>query len=213
MARREAARRDFLLAGGLFFLSACRMMAEVRSTDRLIETPHPDAWHPILRGIIITVLPFEHPDFPSISVDEVFAELFRLFRIEDDEDFAALPKGLTLFNDCSLFERPPAPFLDDERRDLALGRMRDADVGAAIACSVRGDQAAWSTFRERYGSLSFLEQALAGRRAYVSLWGASQLITRRRFYRGMKALVNITAYSMPPFWHTVGYEGPLIERG
>jgi hypothetical protein len=213
MGRREAARRDFLLAGGLFFLSACRMMAEVRSTDRLLETPHPDAWHPILRGVITTVLPFEHPGFPSVSADDIFAEMFRLFRIEEDEDFAALPKGLRLFNDCSLFERPPAPFVDDERRDLALGRMRQADIGVAVACSIGADRAAWSAFRERYGPLVFLEQSLDGRRAYVSLWGASQLIARRRFYRGMKALVNITAYSMPPFWQTVGYEGPVLERG
>jgi hypothetical protein len=207
------ARREFVLAGGGLFLEACHTLAGARATHALIQTPHPDAWQPVLRSLITTVLPFEDPAFPRVSEDAIFDELERLFPIATAPAFQALPKALMLFDDCALFETPPPPFLDDERGDLAQSRVPAAEIDAAVERAERHDGDAWRAHAGRFGGARFTAQPLAARRAYLTLWSQSELVTRRRFYRGVKSLVAITAYSTRPFWDAVGYEGPLLKRG
>jgi hypothetical protein len=207
------ARREFVLAGGALFLEACDTLAGARATHELIQRPHPDVWQPVLRSLITTVLPFEHPAFPRVSEEALFDELNRLFPIASDPGFEALPKALMLFDDCPLFETPPAPFVDDERRDLAQSRVPEAEIDAALEHAERHDREAWRAHSQRFGGARFTTQSLEARRAYFSLWSQSELVTRRRFYRGAKSLVAITAYSTRPFWDAVGYEGPILKRG
>ena len=202
-----------MLQGGALFLSACHGLSEVRASRTLIETPHPDAWHPVLRALIPTVLPFEHPAFPPVTVDALFDELEQLFPIESDPAFAALPKALMLFDDCPLFETAPPPFVDDQRVDLAESRVPAAAIDVAVEQAQAYERALWQAYTARFGSARFTAQPLPAQRAYLALYSHSELVARRRFYRGMKALVTITAYSTTPFWKAVGYEGPLLRRG
>ena len=202
-----------MLAGGAVFLSACGIMSQVQTTRHFIDRPLPDAWHAVLRGLIGTVLPFEHPLFPSVTVDDLLGDLQRLFRVDDDEDFAMLPRAVMLFDDSPLFEAPPALFVDDERRDLVQSRVPMVEIDGAIERRRQRDRASWVDYSGRHGPARFVDQSPPARRAYLSLWAGSEFITRRRFYRGVKALVTITAYSTDPFWKAVGYEGPLLGRG
>jgi hypothetical protein len=207
------ARRDFILGSGAAFLAACQVMSQVRATDGLIGAPHPDEWHPVLRSLIVTVLPFEHPSFPRVSADDLSDRLRELFGIEEDEDFASFPKALMLFEDCPLFETPAAPFVEDERRDLSMSRVAEGDIDRAVVRAKSRERAAWAAHSARFGQPRFLVQSLDARRAYLALWAESEFITCRRFYRGVKALVMITAYSTQPFWDAVGYDGPLHRHG
>jgi hypothetical protein len=207
------ARRAFLLAGGALMLEACHTLAGARGTHALIQRPHPDAWQPVLRSLITTVLPFEHPAFPRVSEDALFDELNRLFPIERDPSFKTLPTALMLFDDCALFETPLPPFIDDERLDLARSRVPETERDAAIERAERHEREAWRAYAARFGARRFATQSLEAKRAYLTLWSQSELVMRRRFYRGAKALVTITAYSTRPFWDAVGYEGPLLKPG
>src|SRR5690349_2839852 len=145
------ARREFVLAGGALFLEACHTLAGARGTHELIQTPHPDAWEPVLRSLITTVLPFEDPAFPRVSEDAIFDELERLFPIATDPAWKALPKALMLFDDCALYETAPPPFLDDERADLAQSRVPAAEVDAAVERAELHDRLVWRAHAERFG--------------------------------------------------------------
>jgi hypothetical protein len=201
------------VGAGALLLDSCRTLAQIDSTHHLIRSPLPEVWHPVLRELVVTVLPFEHPHFPSVSPDRVFEELRHLFPIDDVEEYATLPRALTLFADCSLFPTLPAPFVDDELRDMAASRVALAETNALLEQKRLRERASYASYLAQFEALSFTDMPLDARRAYLSLWGASEFITRRRFYRGVKSLVTISAYSMAPFWRAVGYEGPLLERG
>jgi hypothetical protein len=188
-------------------------MAEVRGTETLIGKPHPEKWHAVLGSLITTVLPFEHPAFPNVSPAALLAETRRVFRLDEDESFAFLPQALMLFDDASLFDSPLAPIIDDERRSIIMSRVSESNISGAIEQAITHDQDAWKRFANEHGEARFLEQSLEARKAYLALWANSSFITRRRFYRGVKALVTITAYSEKSFWKVVGFEGPLLQRG
>jgi hypothetical protein len=209
----ELLRRQFLAGSGALFLLSCRVMSQVRASDHLIERPEPTDWHRVMRALAVSVLPFEHPAFPRVTPDEVLAQMGHLFQVDDDPGLETLPRALMLFDDTSLLGTPPAPIVDDERRDLAMSRVLDIEGALRLAFAHDGSQAA--SYAQRFGGAgaSFSDQSLEARRAYLAMWGASAFVTRRRFYRGVKALVGISAYSMKPFWDAVGYEGPLLRQG
>ena len=206
-------RREFLLGVAGSLLSACRVMAQIEGTRSLLTVPVASEWLGVLGALVPTILPFEHPRFPAVGREDVEAELRRLFAIDDDPDFATLPRALLLFDDVPAFESPPAPIVDDQVRDLAERGRRGESTGIGIDEALARDRAEWASYESRYGRARFVDQSIEARRAYLSLWSASELLTRRRFYRGAKSLVCITAYSLRPFWEAVGYEGPLLGRG
>jgi hypothetical protein len=117
-----------------------------------------------------------------------------------------------LFDDVAAFEAPPAPFVADQRMDLRRSRVPNDAIGNAMAQALLRDYEAWKAYTHEYGTARFIAQSMDGARDYLELWAASEMITRRRFYRGVKALTCVTAYSMRLFWDTVGYEGPLLGR-
>jgi hypothetical protein len=53
----------------------------------------------ILRALIETILAFDHPAFPAVTVDEVERRLLGYFPIAGESD-AALREGLAAFNDA-----------------------------------------------------------------------------------------------------------------
>jgi hypothetical protein len=201
-----------LLATAATLLSACRVMARVAGTHDLLAAPTADEWHRVIGALVVTILPFEHPRFPRVAPEAVHAELRRLFRVDDDPDFAMLPRAVMLFDDAPAFEAAPAPFVDDQMHDLAQSRLAPGAIGPAIDTALARDHIAWSAYESRHGRARFVDLPVDSRRAYLSLWSASELVTRRRFYHGAKSLVCVTAYSMRPFWDAVGYEGPLLGR-
>src|SRR5260370_24152928 len=121
--------------------------------------------------------------------------------------------AVMLFDDARAFGAAPAPFPGDERHDPAQSRLAPGAISPAIDTAVPPDHIAWSAYESRHGRARFVDLPVDSRRAYLSLWSASELVTRRRFYHGAKSLVCVTAYSMRPFWDAVGYEGPLLGRG
>ncbi len=190
-------RRAFMLGAGGVLLAACGVMRQVQSTEVLIAAPPEAAWRPVLRGLIPAVLAFDDPDFPALQLGALEDALLAMFPIHEDPELADVRSMFMLFDACRLFDPPPAPFLVDA-----------VDSGA-----VEHERRAYAGFADRFGSARFIEQPLPGRRAYLALWGQSALPVRRRIYRGFRGWVLVSAYAQPELWTTIGYDGPLLERG
>ena len=116
-----------------------------------------DRWREVLRALIETILAFDHPAFPAITVDDVERRLLEYFPLAG-EGGAALRDGLAAFED-------------------AFGEMR------------------------------FSAAPLAARRAHLRLWARGDAPERRRFYKSVKSMVLIAAYSLPALRRAVGYDG------
>jgi hypothetical protein len=157
-------------------------------------------------------MPFEHEAFPKVSIASMQHELLRLFPLASDPRYEHVPTALVIFDDVAAFDAPLAPFVEDERVDLALSRIEGDQAQRAIDLAVEKDRVTYAAFHARFGSQRFTQQSLEGALAYLTLWGQSALISRRRVYRGFKSMVAISAYSQVPFWNAVGYEGPLLPR-
>ena len=54
---------------------------------------------------------------------------------------------------------------------------------------------------------AFAAAPLAARRATLRLWARSELPAQRRFYRSVKSMVLIAAYSLLALRRAVGYDG------
>ena len=54
---------------------------------------------------------------------------------------------------------------------------------------------------------AFAAAPLAARRASLRLWARSELPAQRLFYRSVKSMVLIAAYSLPALRRAVGYDG------
>jgi len=111
----------------------------------------------VLRALIETVLAFDHPAFPAISVDEVERRLHEYFPIAG-EGGAALRDALAAFDDA-------------------------------------------------FGEVRFAAAPLAARRAHLRRWARGDAPERRRFYKSVKAMVLVAAYSLPALRRAVGYDG------
>jgi hypothetical protein len=204
-------RRELLVAaGGAVFLGACRLLSQTRGAETLIGKPHPESFRPVLRALLTTFLPFDHPSFPKVRVETLEAELLQLFPLEDDPELATIPKAMLLLDVCEDFDAPLAPFLDDQRLDLRARHLSDEAIDAAIERAVSSDRSALASYLAQHGDARFVEQNAAAREAYLRLWATSALVARRRIYGGLKAITTITAYSLPAFWSAVGYEGPVL---
>jgi len=111
----------------------------------------------VLRALIETILAFDHPAFPAITVNDVERRLLEYFPLVGDGG-AALRDGLAAFDD---------PF----------------------------------------GGMRFSAAPLAARRAHLRLWARGDVPERRRFYKSVKSMVLIAAYSLPALRRAVGYDG------
>jgi hypothetical protein len=194
-------RREFLAACAVLGLAACGVPGNARLARRVLISPEPEQWQPVLRALAETLVAFDHPRFPrSVSVERVLHALSAHFPVDDADDFASFRRALWLFDDTALFPERLRPFLDGER---ALGATPE-QLEDAVAHDARAFHAAPFTG-------AFTELTLPERRRYLRLWSNSAFTARRHFYRGGKVLIMISTYSLPELWQAIGYEGPLFR--
>ncbi len=167
----------------------------------MVNDPHPDDYHPILLGLIETILPFDHPQFPAVSPDVIASRLLTLFPVDREARFLTLQKSLMFFDELDLFPRAFAPIAAEEPDDNTAAKLTE-------------DERLYSVFLASSPSMPdrFTGLAIEQKRSYLRMWGQSGFLIKRQFYRATKALVMISAYSMDDLWKTIGYEGPLLPK-
>ena len=165
--------------------------------------PPLDAYRPVLDGLIQSLLPFDDPSFPALSIEAARSELLTLFPIEEEPRFLTLQRGFALFDQLDLFPYAFGAIVDQEATPL-----RGADLDEAVAA----DQAAFDGLSAAYGveSGAFSRLPLEAQRAYLRLWMGSWFVVRRQFARSAKSLITIAAYSLPVMHEAMGYAGPLL---
>lgn len=212
----EMHRRAFLLSCGALTLalSGCSSVLHRTRLGRLILTdPHLTEYGPVLRALIETILPFDHPRFPRIQAGEIEGRLLELFPLEEGEQYLVVQKGLMIFNQTDLFPVLQSPMVADERALLHPDRSPGHGAAAAIAEWARQDQRLYAEFARTLlpgGASPFTALAAAQRAGYLQLWGSSGFNSKRRFAGAAKRLVMATAWSHHDFWHVIGYAGPLL---
>lgn len=168
----------------------------------------------MLRALVETVLPFDHPRFPRVGLDEIDARLWGLFDFEGEERMVGLQKALMLFDDVDLFAHAAGPILDAEWRAIDGARRRPSSSADSTGREKRShDSALLDGFRAAFpGGEPWHRRGLEARRRYLRLWSASAFVVRRQFYRSAKSLVLISAYSHPALWDAIGYDGITLGR-
>ena len=204
-------RRDFLAscAALVLALAGCGpVLSRTRLARLAINDPHPDEYQPVLDALIRTILPFDHPQFPDVSPEQVRSRLLTLFPLEQDTRFLVLQHALLIFGEVDLFPVLQAPLVSDERRLLGTG-------AATIAAQARQDERLYAAFLRTSlpsGPRPFISLDAGQRAGYLHLWGQSGFNGKRLFYQAAKRLVMISAYSREDFWPALGYAGPLLPK-
>jgi hypothetical protein len=197
-------RRTFLKSSsvlGLALAGCSSFLPRARFAGLMVNDPHPDDYHPILLGLIETILPFDHPQFPVLTPDVIASRLLALFPIDRESRFLTLQKSLTFFNELDLFPHAFAPIAAEEPNEETVEKQ-------AL------DEQLYLTFLASSPSAPacFTGLAIEQKRSYLRMWGQSGFLVKRQFYRSTKALVMISAYSMDELWKTIGYGGPLLPK-
>jgi hypothetical protein len=205
----QLSRRSFLQSAAVLAVCAAgcaSVSTQSRFARTMLSNPHADEYRPILRSLIGTVLPFDHPRFPSVTVQTVEAQLYSVFPIDDKERFLTLQKSLIFFNDHSLFPHLFAP--------IAAGEGTDDRATTSISRKEEQDAALYKRFVDPSVSSSpgFTDLTAVKQQEYLRMWGQSGFRIKRQLYRSIKSLVMIAAYSNEELWSTIGYEGPIVSR-
>ena len=135
-------RRTFLAAclALVGALSGCRSaLSRTRFARLALNDPHPDDYQPVLDALIRTILPFDHPRFPRVSLDAIRTHLLALFPLEDDRKYLVFQNGLMIFDEVDLFPLLQAPLVSEERR------LAGANDGA-MAAKARHDETLYTEF-------------------------------------------------------------------
>lgn len=207
---RSAGRREFLgsCASLLVALSGYPSLLTRTPLAQLpLNDQHPDGYEPVLRAIVETILPFDHPRFPRVSATEIETNLLALFPL-GDQSYAPVRKGLMLFEELDLFPLLQPPVAAEER---ALQGATDAE----IAERAKWDERLYAEWRRAGPSdhaTRFTALGPSLRAGYLRLWGQSAFNGKQRFYHSLKSLVMVTAYSRADLWRSIGYAGPLVEK-
>jgi hypothetical protein len=159
--------------------------------------PEP-AWRPLLRALIETVLAFDDPDFPPMTVERVEGRVLERFPLEDEERSKGLHLALRSFGEMSAFSIVPPVILRVEQELLVSEGLAGADLARLVAEKIRVEVERFAAFAGQFGPAARFERAtLATRRAYLRLWARSGFAQRRRVYTTLKGLVLLAAYSLP----------------
>ena len=170
-------RRAFLASCGVLAaaLSGCSYVFPRTRLGRLaVNDPHPEVYRPVLRALLSTILPFDHPDFPSVSLDEIEERLLRLFPVERQDDYAAMQRALVFFDAVDLFPQMHVPLVADERNFFGASR---AEVESYVAEDRRGYDSFVNEFVRvaiRDGCIIVFEKDL--RRNYVHVRDVAECI-------------------------------------
>jgi len=104
-----------LFCDGASLIGCSSLLPKSRFANLIINDPHPDDYHPVIYDLIKTILPFEHRQFPAISVEEVESRLLSLFPIEENINFLPLQRSLMFFNETNLFPHVFDPIIVEEK--------------------------------------------------------------------------------------------------
>src|SRR5207237_10737755 len=110
-------RRDFIASCGalMLALSGCQsVLSRTRLASLELNDPRPDDYEPVLRALIETILPFDHPRFPRISAGEVQKRLLALLPI-GEERYLLLHTGVLVFDEVDLFPTLVTPLVAVDR--------------------------------------------------------------------------------------------------
>ena len=184
------------------FLASCLALVAsgaAAQTGEERDESDPDA---VFLAIVHCLLPFEHPDFPDVTAEQIAERSTVLFPRSDSEE-AGVRRALGLFNTLPAFVsrramRKPADTADEQWNTTVSAEQQ---LGLAFLQSCPDT------------SRTFTELDIEDRAAYLRLWARSHLVDRRRYYRSLKSLVMVTAYSMEVVWAAIQYDGPLVGRG
>jgi hypothetical protein len=181
-------------------------------TTAMVTSVEP--WRPVMGALVETLLAFEHPDFPRIELAYVEERLFKHFPIDRSEHFEPLRQALMGFDAIRLFPEVDGWITRSEAALLETDGFRREEIERAIAEKARADREGFEALLHEHGAepAHFHAASLPWRRAYLRLWARSGFAARRRFYRTVKPMVLVAAYSLPELWQAIGYSGPLIGR-
>jgi hypothetical protein len=211
-------RRSFLSACSLLTLGltgCARLLDDTRSSYLAIEEPPAQSYLPVLQALVRTVLPFDHPRFPRVSPETIDTRLLQLFPFRpDDEDALNLRRALMIFNDVPLFPTAPPGLLTQERTALGVDERHSLAWTEAVGALRAADERLYADFSGglKTSSEHFVDLPSDKRVKYYQLWGQSQFVVKRYFYRSSKTLILVTAWSMDEMWHAINYAGPLVTR-
>jgi hypothetical protein len=169
-----------------------------------------DAWQPLVRALVETILAFDDPAFPPIGVERVERRVLAGLPVEDERRPPALHLALKSFAEMGRFVvLPPSVRQAEEELLASEGAGSSEEIDGIIARKVREDARRFESFVGELGPVDRFEQAaLATRRNYLRLWARSGFSERRRVYTTLKGMVLVAAYSLPELGRAVGFEGP-----
>ena len=211
-------RRSFIKACSILalgFAGCSSLLKNTRYTSYFMNDPSPNQYTPILRAVIKAVLPFEHPKFPTLSAEKLEQQLLTYFPLEGDDKIKAVPQGLLIFNDLSLYAHPLAPLISQEKFLFDdFDGIKETEQKELIMGKLQEDQKRYREFSTSINSkvTDFTDLSLDESRKYLMLWAMSSFGIKRRFYRSLKSLVMISAYTRKELWQSIGYEGPLLTE-
>jgi hypothetical protein len=106
------------------------------------------------------------------------------------------------------FDHPAFPALgvEEVERLLLSEFLLESESGAAFRAGLAAFADAFTAQAD--AGTPFAAAPLAARRAYLWRWARSDAPAQRRFYASVKAMVLITAYSLPALGRAIGHEGP-----
>jgi hypothetical protein len=187
-------------------LAGCRSFsANTRFASAMITDPNPDDYRPVLKAIINTILPFDHPRFPAITETAVESTLYSYFPIDDNDRFLTLQKSLMFFNETSLFPHSFAPIINEETNDSTENTITEKKQHDTLLYQQ------WFAGIKNDAQL-FTELTPPQQKEYLRMWGQSKFRIKRQLYRSVKSLVMIAAYSSNDLWKAIGYDGPLLIK-
>jgi hypothetical protein len=164
----------------------------------------------VLRALISALLAYDHPDFAPGTQATVAQKLLAYFPINSDPLLTPLIPALAIFERMDLFSTLPPPMRAAERKLLLAEGLSESALDAALAEREAEDLRAYEQQHRAGLGKRFSEADLAMARAYLSLWGDSAFLMRRRIYRAVRSMVLVAAYSLPTHWPAIGYAGPLL---
>ena len=111
-------RGNFLKVIAALGLTGCApFYTRTRLLKLIINDPHPEQYNPILDNLIEIILPFEHPDFPTITTLDVRKSLELIFPLTEEPQ-ESLQRAFMIFNDIQLFKEKLTPIIREEKNKI-----------------------------------------------------------------------------------------------
>ena len=205
----QISRRNFLKAITVLGLSICvPFTSRTRFVHLLNNDPHPDHYNPILRSLINLILPFDHPDFPSITPDVVLKNM-EIYFPQTKEHLEPFQMTFLVFNDIQLFpEKLPAIMDEEAKLFREFEELETGQIEKKVSEFLNRDKALFLQFQKKYGQYtSFQSAPVDVQEAYFSLWEKSSFNIRRMFFNSAKGVINACAYCQEEIWDAIGYSG------